>query len=609
MARPSINPTLVYASDPGTETEGVGFEAVGAAEICYNDNSFDPLMDPPSQSIHCPAGGESYQPELWSDENLTYTPARKLKMIHNTYPQAAASGFSVFCYVDDWAQYDNRYDPYCTVVGGRGADFMWLKDSAYDKFVLGFASLIGYEDTVGILDDKTTLTAYHVRIIPVNSAAEAEKPENKGKLSFADTEGDFVNYRNCGFTGWLGPDADNNYSKFYSEATARGAIGALNLVKNDNPSKTVSVSLGGWSMSYGFSELCADTAQQDVLVASIKDFITEFTMFSHIDLDWEYPGSQGVGNAFSAQDGNNFATLIEKVKSECDIGVSIAISANLDTLQTSDILATANRLNACEVHYNLMSYDMFTLEANGVSPLAHHTNLLKTGDGTSEHSTEAAIEYLLNGGSGVTAANLFIGYAGYSRNARNATLEEISPLKGTYDAENANVVGSFEYGVTELPDLLSNYLNLEGMVLSMSGASDDAAVIAANVVQMETTGFMLCTDTVANADFLYNPTSKIFMSIETPRSVNEKAKFVKSNNLGGLFIWTGDQDNGLLANAAWEGLEQVADPGGFDMAPYYQVRGVSTMAEYQEVLDTLSPPPPPSPGLAVPREPAYSAGA
>jgi GH18 family chitinase len=243
-----------------------------------------------------------------------------------------------------------------------------------------------------------------------------------------------------------------------------------------------------------------------------------------------------------------------------------------------------------------MSYDLFTLSNNGVTNnLGHHTNLW-TSTGTSGFSIEAAVDYLL--GCGVPSQKIFVGFAGYSRNVRNAEFTEITPLTGTYNTQGLSTVGTFEGGVSEWPDLLTNYLDLEGMA--------NAAPGQANQVQLSSTGFVLCTDTEADADFLYNPTTKLFMSIETPRTVYKKAQYVKANNLGGLFIWTGDQDSGLLVNAAWEGLGFTpTNTNTFNMVPYYNITGVRSKQEFDDLINGVPPVEPPEmiPGLNAPREP------
>jgi chitinase len=583
MSRPTINQmSLVYAEDPGTNVNTDNPEsAKGATERTYNLNGFDPQLDPSTAS------------------NLSYTSARKAQRRYNQY--SVSTEYSVFCYLDDWSLFDERYNinvppntapPITSATGGRGADYLWQADSAYDKLVLGFAGMLGFEDpTNSGLNPKLNQAAFDFGII--TAATDEAAVAEKGTMSFADSWADVGAYVNCGFPGWK----SDNEEELFTEAEAQGVLGAL--VKMTD--KRLAFSLGGWTMSWPYSELCLSDAYMDKLIASIQDFLNRFPRFTHIDLDWEYPGSAGNGIDFTSQDGFNFAFLLERIFMECRtaggqvLGFSIAISANLATLQAALIAETVIRLNNCNVNFNLMSYDLFTLSNDGAPhDLGHHTNLWQ-GTGTSEFSIDAAVNYLLD--CGVPSKRIFVGFAGYTRNARNAEFTEITPLTGTYNTQGMSTVGSFEAGVTEWPDLLTNYLDLEGMANAASGQ--------ANQVQLSSTGFVLCTDTQADADFLYNPTTRLFMSIETPRTVFNKAQYVRDNNLGGLFIWTGDQDSGLLVNAAWEGLGLTptnTDP--FNMVPYYDIIGVRSKQEFDDLING-GPINPPDviPGLKVPREP------
>ena len=192
---------------------------------------------------------------------------------------------------------------------------------------------------------------------------------------------------------------------------------------------------------------------------------------------------------------------------------------------------------------NLMTYDFFgTPWAESV---AHHTNLNALEEGG--WGVNTIVEHLLS--EGFPAENINIGYAGYTRNGRNVELESLSPLKGTYNPGNGDTTGTFESGTNEWYDVIYNYLDLEN--------------------QKGRNGFNVYTDQVADADYLYNPESKLFMSLDTPRSVKAKGEYAASLGLGGMFTWTIDQDNGVLLNAAREGLGYEIESEVIDMDPFY----------------------------------------
>ncbi|STQ91437.1 glycosyl hydrolase family 18 protein [Iodobacter fluviatilis] len=499
---------LIYSSDPGTLVDGQ-ILALGAAEKTYAVNHFDPSKE---------------------DSNFSYTPGRVVKNVFNKYQ---SNEFQVACYYTDWSQYDSRYETSSDFKeGGRGIDLMRLQDvGPFDKIIIGFAGIIG--DT-GEKAEKINAAAQDFGI----ASSEADLPNQKGRATFTDAWGDVLSYINCGFNGWI----SNDPVPFFNPAKAQGVLGGLVQLKQSKPDLRVSLSLGGWTMSQAFHFIAADPKLRARLVQSLKHIVDTFPIFTDLDLDWEFPGCTGNGNSYGPEDAPNFAQLVRELKMAMpDIHISIAVNAEPEKMQHANI----PELIAAGVEgLNMMSYDFFG--SPWAEGLGHQANL--QSDTPSQNSAARAVEYLL--GLGVNPKKIFLGYAAYTRNAKGAGITSVSPLQGNYDNQSKNsTVGSFESGSTEWPDIVRNYIDFE----QQSGRN----------------GFQLYTDTIADADFLFNSSSQVFMSLDTPRSVRAKAQYVKEKGLGGLFVWTGDGDNGLLTNAAREGLGCKVQQQIIDMTSFY----------------------------------------
>ena len=67
-------------------------------------------------------------------------------------------------------------------------------------------------------------------------------------------------------------------------------------------------------------------------------------------------------------------------------------------------------------------------------------------------------------------------------------------------------------------------------------------------------GFGLYWDDTGKASFVWNPTTKTLVSFDTKASVQAKGQFIRQYNLGGIFAWELDGDNGHILNAMHEGL-------------------------------------------------------
>ncbi len=538
---------LVFPSDPGTQ---VGAQTrkwgVGAAEKTYETNGYSPNT---------------------KDDQLSYTPGRVAKNVFNLYED---NEYEVFAYYSDWSIGDSRYGegpdspvPIDYSVGGRGTDIMRLRDKhgALDKLVVGFAAIVGDR---GIKRQTVNKGVIQFGLYPPTSGSiENPTPEDlaraesnaAGTATFIDPWNDVAAFVNCGFEGWV----SNDYVHLYDPARAQGVLGALLKLKQANPALQVSLSLGGWSLSHAFYEITRNDAKRRKLVVTLANIFARFPMFNEVDIDWEYPsvpgnapgpGDEWEGNKYDDEDPLYFAKLVSEVKSQMasigrpDVKISIATIANSEKLAKANIPLL---IEAGVTGINVMTYDFFGTP--WADKLQHHTNLKRSNPiDPLENSTDAAVQYLLQ--NNVPSKMIYIGYAGYSRNAQRAQLTSISPLAGTYSARPGTVTaGSFESGVTEWPDVLYNYLDLER--------------------RTNLNGFLLCTDEVADADYLYNEKTGVFISLDTPRTVKAKAQYVVEHNLGGMFIWMGDHDNGLLTNAAREGLGCKVKEQVIDMSPFY----------------------------------------
>lgn len=534
---------LVYDTDPGTPVNGAMW-GVGAAELTYELNNFDSAT---------------------RDDQLSYTPGRMAKNVFNQYQD---NGYRCFCYYSDWGIGDDRYGegpPKPTpalAAGGRGTDIMRLlgKPGTFDKLVLGFAAIVGDKGVNQNVINKAVINWGLSPAVDPKEPTQAELDAAElialALAMFIDPWNDVAAFINCGFPGWK----SNDYADLYHPAKAQGVLGALLKLQTADPNLKLSLSLGGWSMSHAFYHVARDPVKTARCIDSIAAIFTLWPMFNEIDIDWEYPSVSGSepeagdtwkGNDFDDDDPAYFAVFIQALKTKLaaigkgSVKISIAAIADPVKLAKSNILLL---IQAGLGGINLMCYDFFG--SPWATKIQHHCNLYRSDpNDITENSVHSAVQYLL--GLGVPSEMIFIGYAGYSRNAQQAVLTSVSPLVGTYSQKPGKntTPGCFEPGITEWPGMMKHYLDLE--------------------TKLPLNGFTLYTDDKADADFLYNPTTKVFMSLDTPRTVKAKGEYVATWDLGGLFIWMGDHDNGMLNNAAREGVGCKVLNEVIKMDPFY----------------------------------------
>ncbi|MDX7987929.1 glycoside hydrolase family 18 protein [Xenorhabdus sp. 12] len=463
---------------------------------------------------------------------FSYTSGRVALPVYNKYD--VKNKPKVIGYYTDWAQYDGRLQGHqLPQARGRGINLQHLLDNpfAYDKLIVGFCGILGDKGEKGYA---------------ISNAAPKFARYKKGEVTFTDEWGDCQSYVNCTFPAWK----DIQMPRDFNQAAAMGILGGLAKVqgaaKAQGHDLAISFSVGGWTMSNGFYHMVRNKELKSNFISSLIDIFKRFPMFTEVDIDWEYPGAAGNNNPYDEEDGQYYISLIHdlsqafKREGRPDIKISIACSASPAIMKKSRI---PELLNAGLYGVNVMTYDFFGTP--WADKLMHHTNLRRYPN--SEHSVENAVEYLLS--EGVPPQVINIGYAGYSRNAKNANITSHSPLAGHYSPGIDTTTGTFESGTTEWYDTIYNYLDLES--------------------RQDLNYFTLYTDEIADADYLYNPNSKLFLSIDTPRTVKAKSQYALEKNLGGVFTWTADQDSGLLVNAAREGLGCPLLIRKIDMEPFY----------------------------------------
>lgn len=441
-------------------------------------------------------------------------------------------------YVSNWGQYGRKFNVETVAKG-------------YDKLVLSFFGICGTKVGDPSVTSSVESLARHCGYV---NAPDYE-------LMTTDSWGDMASLGGGAQTQQDQSNAGNPHwepenvlvNRWYQgQDSAAGMFGAMKEIKEKYPEKTIAISILGWSLSSTASDMVSTAANRTIFIDSVIQFLGNFPMVEQIDIDWEYPGGGGAEhNNFSEEDGANYALLISELRAALNSAnltntkIAIAAGAPTSKLDASNLKELVDK-GVDIIH--LMTYDFFGTP--WAEELNHHTNLY---NGAQEWSSDKAIKHMINN-LGVPASAIHLGYAAYSRNARHAQVDSISPLSGSYSMpSDGNLVGgSWEAGVYEWYDFEQYFATIneeDGLKLD------------------KVPGYQLLTDKEANADYVYSRDKQFFMSLDTPRTVYLKAQYVKEMGLGGLFTWMADYDNGYLMNAAREGLgyEQTANSSNIDM--------------------------------------------
>lgn len=314
----------------------------------------------------------------------------------------------------------------------------------------------------------------------------------------------------------------------------KGNFGQFIKLKQQYPHLKIIPSVGGWTFSDPFYYFANDPQKRAVFVSSVIDFIKQYSFFDGIDIDWEYPGGNGANTSLGdSADYQGYADLMRDLRAALD---DLEIASGREYELTSAVGAAPSKIDA--VNYSeaqnymdyifAMTYDYYGAWNNTVGHLTalnDYPENVETG-----FYAVSAVNQLM--AAGVPANKIVVGAAMYGRGwdgVQVAADESILNGVGNGPAE-----GSWEPGSVDYKEIVDSYL----------GGSDGRGI----------NGFTYYYDEIAQAPYVFNADSGVFITYDNPRSVKAKGSYVLQNNLGGLFSWEIDADNGDILNAMNDGL-------------------------------------------------------
>jgi chitinase len=317
------------------------------------------------------------------------------------------------------------------------------------------------------------------------------------------------------------PCVDTGVCETASVVGAGGNFAELERLKQRNPHLKLVISIGGWTGSGKFSDAALTDASRRLFAESAIDvFIRQRPgLFDGIDIDWEFPVEGGMkGNVERPADKENFTLLLAELRRQLDAqGVidrrqyilAIAASARLEEIGNVEIA----RIEPLLDFMNVMTYDYHSGpgRTNFNAPL-----YAANGDPTPLLNVDVTMRTFLD--AGVPANKLLVGIPFYGH--------------GYGGVPNVND-GLFQ------PDT--------GMPPGWHEHDGDWNVLAQT--RLKDPHYARHWEPEARVPWLYDSTSRTWVSYDDPQSVGEKVRYVRERGLGGVVIWELGGDNGSLMGA------------------------------------------------------------
>ena len=322
-----------------------------------------------------------------------------------------------------------------------------------------------------------------------------------------------------------------------------GNFGELQALKAQYPSLKVLISLGGWTWSKYFSDAALTKQSRERFVSSCIDLFIKGNLpdpgwggmggpgaaaglFDGIDVDWEWPGSDGnTGNIIRPQDRENYTKLLAEFRKQLH---AYGNDTHDDYLLTAFLPASSAKIDAGfqvpDIFGPLSFGNVQGYDFHGAweSTTNHQSNLnTAAGDPTTPRYSDDSVvnDYLSRG---APPKELVVGVPFYSRGWTG-----VAPANhGLFQPSAGPAPGTWEAGV------------------------DDYKVAKERLAS----GFTRYEDTSTGAAWLFDGTT--FWTYDDPPIMRAKAEYAREHGLGGVMFWelSGDTANGELIGALADGL-------------------------------------------------------
>ncbi|QKZ12128.1 glycoside hydrolase family 18 protein [Spirosoma sp. KUDC1026] len=293
---------------------------------------------------------------------------------------------------------------------------------------------------------------------------------------------------------------------------ARDSVNMANLtsLRSVNKDLKILLSIGGWGGCKYFSDAALTDASRKKFADAAVDLLKKHKL-DGIDIDWEYPAQVGAGNIYRPEDKQTFTLFLKALRDRLDEqgkqDKRPASNHYLLTAATGGDTAFVNHTELANAqkyldYVNIMTYDLY----HGNDKVSGHHSPLgqsKMG-GQSRTNSISAVEGHIK--AGVPANKIVLGIPFYGRGWTNiVNTEAATKAKGLYQPSTGK---HLFIGYDELAE---KYINKNG--------------------------FTRYWDADAKAPYLWNPTTRTFISYADEASFEPKVAYVKEKGLAGVMFW------------------------------------------------------------------------
>ncbi|SCV68013.1 BQ2448_134 [Microbotryum intermedium] len=301
----------------------------------------------------------------------------------------------------------------------------------------------------------------------------------------------------------------------------------------------VSYTVGGWTGSKYFSQHASNnrTLFAQTLVNTMKQY-----NFDGIDIDWEFPGVQGIGdNLVQKRDSDNFLRLLQSIRKLAPSArISLAVPAGGLQGPNGPLKDMTSWLPAFD-YLTIMTYDIFGTWGSTTGPNSPLSASCAPSD--IPYSIESSVNHYRS--LKIPANRILLGFPSYSYayTVEHGLLPKKCPDGST----------SYAYQPKSTTTTCGNWVGTPSPNQYTYRELLDKGYLA----PLSSSGFNFSTiDRSTQTRLIYNPSSKVFVETEDPTTARYKGTWIKNQGLAGvnMFDLKGDDKQASLITAVRRGL-------------------------------------------------------
>ncbi|MET0235192.1 MAG: glycoside hydrolase family 18 protein [Kibdelosporangium sp.] len=319
-----------------------------------------------------------------------------------------------------------------------------------------------------------------------------------------------------------------------------GNLNQLKQLKAKYPRLRVYISLGGWTGSKYFSNAALTAESRAAHVKSCLDVWLKGNLpgaaagaaagvFDGVDLDWEWPGSEGnPGNVIRPQDKQNYTKLLWEYRLQLvKLGWQNRRSYDLTAFLPANPAMIDRGFEIAKVYSLLTFATVQGYDYHGSwEPMTNQQSALRNSAAdptTPQFSSQVVVDAHLQ--RGADRDKIVLGVPYFGRGWTGVTNQN----NGLFQPATGAAPATYEAGTED-------YKKLKTLV--------------------GTGNYKLHRDEKAGHAWLFDGTT--FWTFDDPAEIRRKAKFITDRRLGGAMIWSldGDTSTGELTTALQRGLRR-----------------------------------------------------